>query len=205
MANYLSVGTVIEKNKIFSNKPFLNFLEIDVTDPKTKEFVETLYFVNNKEDIDYQGHTYIASSFDLDVKKATGEAPTISLTICDPTRAIEATIQEYKGATGFKVRIIFVNTSALDQPPEISEEFEIIYTTNSNYKVVATLGAENPLAKKCPRRMCFREVCTWLYKSSECGYTGDISKCDYTLTGNNGCRAHNNSRNFGGFPGIPKQ
>lgn len=205
MANFLSVGSVIEKNKLFSNKPFLNFLEIDVINPKTKEFVETLYLVNNKESIEYQGHTYMATSFELEIKKGSGEAPSLSLTVYDVTRAIEAAIQEYKGATGFKVRVMFVNTGALDLPPELIEEFIILSTSNQGYVISATLGAENPLTKKCPKRTCFREVCTWLYKSEECGYKGDITACDYTLSGINGCKAHNNTKNFGGFPGIPKQ
>lgn len=205
MANFLSVGTVIEKNKLFSNKPFLNFIEIDVVNPRTREFVETLYFVNNKENVEYQGHTYIATSFELEIKKQSDEAPSLSLTFYDATRAVEAAIQEYKGATGFKVRVIYVNTAALDQPPEINEEFEILYTANSNYVITVTLGAENPLTKRCPRRFCYREVCTWLYKSKECGYTGDLKSCDYSLSGANGCRVHNNTKNYGGFPGIPKQ
>lgn len=204
MANFLSVGSVIEKNKLFSNKPFLNLIEIDVTDPHTCQFIETLYFVNNKENIEYQGHTYLATSFELEVKKTADEAPTLSLTFYDATRAVEAAIQEYKGATGFKVRVIFVNTGALDQPPEVSEEFEILYTSNSNYAINVTLGAENPLDKRCPRRYCYREVCSWLYKSEHCGYKGDLETCDYTLSGSNGCRAHNNTKNYGGFPGIPQ-
>lgn len=205
MGNYLSVGTVIEKNKLFSNKPFLNLLEVDVIDPKTKKFVETLYFANNKEDVEYQGHTYIATSFDLEVKKEAENAPTLQLTFYDATRAVEAAVQEYRGGSGFMVRVIFVNTGALDQPPEISEEFEVLYTSNNNYVITVTLGAENPLSKRCPRRFCYREVCTWLYKSKECGYTGSLETCDYTLSGPNGCRVHENTKRYGGFPGIPKQ
>jgi phage-related protein len=33
--------------------------------------------------------------------------------------------------------------------------------------------------------------------------TGGLATCDYTLDGPNGCRAHNNTINFGGFPSIP--
>jgi phage-related protein len=32
---------------------------------------------------------------------------------------------------------------------------------------------------------------------------GGISSCDYTLDGANGCRAHQNALNYGGFPAIP--
>lgn len=205
MANFLSVGTVIEKNKLFSDVAFLNLIEIDVVNPRTHEFVETLYFVNNKENIEYQGHTYMASAFELEIKKENDSVPSLTLTFTDPTRAVEAAIQEYRGGSGFKVRVIYVNTDALDQPPEIEEEFEITYTSNSGYRITVNLGAENPLSKRCPRRFCYREVCTWLYKGKECGYTGELKTCDYTLSGPNGCRVHNNTKRYGGFPGIPKQ
>jgi len=34
--------------------------------------------------------------------------------------------------------------------------------------------------------------------------SGGLATCDLTLEGPNGCRAHNNTRNFGGFPAIPE-
>lgn len=34
-------------------------------------------------------------------------------------------------------------------------------------------------------------------------YSGGLQSCDYTLDGANGCRYHEHSRNFGGFPALP--
>lgn len=204
MPNYLSVGTAIEKNKLFTDVAFINLLQIDVINPKTKEYIETLYVVNNKEDVVYLGQTYTATSFSLDVKKDSGSVPSLTCSFMDPTRAFEGILQQYEGGTGFKVRVLFVNTSALDQPPELQEEFEIMYTANSGYNITATLGAENPLNKRFPRRACYREMCSWIYKSPECGYCGELKSCDYTLTGKNGCKTHNNTHRYGGFPGVQK-
>lgn len=33
--------------------------------------------------------------------------------------------------------------------------------------------------------------------------SGGLQTCDYTLDGPNGCRVHQNTNNYGGFPGIP--
>jgi phage-related protein len=34
-------------------------------------------------------------------------------------------------------------------------------------------------------------------------YSGGLATCDHTLDGANGCRAHEHSRNYGGFPALP--
>jgi hypothetical protein len=33
--------------------------------------------------------------------------------------------------------------------------------------------------------------------------TGGLASCDYTLDGQNGCRTHKNTSNFGGAPALP--
>ena len=38
-----------------------------------------------------------------------------------------------------------------------------------------------------------------IYKGLRCGYNGSKKTCDHTLTD---CRAHGNSKRFGGFVGI---
>ena len=65
MTNFVSVGTAIEKNKLFSDVAFINLMEIEVINPTNKEYIETIYVANNQEDIEYQGHTYVASAFSI--------------------------------------------------------------------------------------------------------------------------------------------
>ena len=53
-----------------------------------------------------------------------------------------------------------------------------------------------------PKRQCIANVCQWVYKSAECGYTGGLPTCDKTL---DACKAHfgdNAELPFGSFPGI---
>jgi lambda family phage minor tail protein L len=59
---------------------------------------------------------------------------------------------------------------------------------------------------RLPRRTYYRERCAWAYKdATTCGYTGQLSTCDKTMEGTNGCRAHDNVLRFGGFPSIPQK
>ncbi len=53
-----------------------------------------------------------------------------------------------------------------------------------------------------PKRQCVANICQWVYKSTECGYSGALPTCLKTLTD---CKAHFGSTAelpFGSFPGI---
>jgi phage-related protein len=53
-----------------------------------------------------------------------------------------------------------------------------------------------------PKRKCIANICQWIYKSTECGYTGGLPSCLKTL---DDCTNHfgvNQPLPFGSFPGI---
>jgi lambda family phage minor tail protein L len=202
MPLHMSVATVIEKNRIASPVAFVPLLEIDVTDPKTGAYLETIYLARNNENVEYNGHTYTAAAFDFDAKVEDNNQPTVTVMTRDYTRAIQARVQAYGGGVGFTVRLIIVNSGNITQPPEIVETFSVIQTSAKNYDITFTLGTENPLTRRFPFRRQFRDRCQWRYKGPECGYNGPLPSCDFTLFGINGCAAHNNDPRFGGFPGI---
>lgn len=201
MAHSLSVVNVIEKNKLASGSPFLLLLDIEVWD-ENGGFVETLYVVNNTEEIAYQGHTYVPTQFEIGLKQSVGEQVVVQLTFQDMTRGLQTYMQQYGGGVGFKVTLTVVNASNLTQPPEMQEFFQVVAANAANYVVTFSLGAENNLTKIFPRRLQNRDFCGWKYKGAECGYAGGIATCDRTLQGTNGCAAHNNTIRFGGFPGL---
>lgn len=83
-----------------------------------------------------------------------------------------------------------------------TEYFKVVGAAVKGNIVTWTLGDDNPLASPFPRRRQLMDRCSWRYKSNNCGYAGGMSSCDLTLNGSNGCAAHDNDLNFGGFPGI---
>lgn len=197
----LSVGTVIEKNRIASAVAFIFLAEIEVRDAGGN-LVETLRLVRNNEDITFQGNLYTAANFDLTLKEEVGTIPEIQVVAVDYTRAIQARMQEYGGGVGFDVVLILVNTGNLQQPPEIQERFRVTKSSAQGYVVTFSLGAENPLTMRFPRRRQTQDRCQWRYQGPECGYGGGLASCDLSLQGDNGCAAHGNTVRFGAFPGI---
>lgn len=55
---------------------------------------------------------------------------------------------------------------------------------------------------RAPKRQCIANICQWVYRSAECGYTGGLPACDKTLSA---CKDHFGATNqlpFGSYPGI---
>jgi hypothetical protein len=202
MSYSLSLGAVVEKNLIASDKAYLVCLEIDVRDPSTNVVHEVIRIVNNTEDVTVNSSVYSAFGFSIDLKSESGGQPTVGISIEDVTRAIHAKMQAYGGGIGFYVRIMIVSENDLSSPPEIVENFEVISSSTSDYMISWTLGTQNLLARKFPNRRQLKDRCTWEFKGEQCGYAGADATCDYSLQGANGCGVKNNSKRFGGFPGI---
>lgn len=202
MSQNLSVETVIEKNKLHSDTPFLVCLDVDIWDENLGQVIETLHLVRNSEDILYQGKIYTAVEFDVKVKNEVGEMPSVTVNVVDYKRVIQRELQEYGGGIGFPITMMIINAGNLDQKPEHVEYFRITGTGAKNYMVSWTLGTENPLTGRCPKRIAWRDRCSWRYKGQECGYSGPLQSCDLSLQGENGCAAHSNTPRYGGFPGI---
>lgn len=202
MSKSLSVASVIEKNRLSSDVPWLVCLDIDVIDPETAENVQTLHFVLNNEAITWNGHLYGPAVFDVSLKEESGALTEIQLTFVDYSRAVQQYMQRYRGGVGFTVALSVVNAGNLAQGPEVQEFFEVIAAESKNYECIFTLGAENMLTKTFPRRRQTRDYCQFRYKSEACGYTGPLPSCDLSLRGANGCQAHGNVIRFGAYPGI---
>jgi len=196
----LTIDSVIEKNKLFSDTPYLLLLEISVLDPETKALEEVLRVCQNNEDFEFNGQVYAAANFMIDIRSEVGEMPTLQLSINDTTGAFHTQIEPYDGGLGFEVKLMVVDGSLVIGKPEIEEEFEVTSATVSGFAVSWDLGISNPLAISFPRRMQHRELCSWRFKSRECGYSGEKSSCDYTLDGGDGCVDKDNTRRFGGYP-----
>jgi hypothetical protein len=201
--NIISVASIIEKNKLGSNVPYLAFLDVGVIDPATGATVETLHFVNNTEDVTRQGIRYTAMQFSLELQSQAGTQPSINVSIIDYSRLVIQRMIDYDGGTGFPVTVMVVQAGGLNDAPDVTEFFEIVTGTADNYVANWTLGAENALTKQYPRRMQRRDFCQWVYRDTNtCRYAGTLLSCDRTLHGPLGCKAHENVINFGGNPNL---
>lgn len=203
MPQTLSVATALEKNRLDSDIPFLVALDIEVVNPDTGVVVEVLHVVRNDSSIIHGGNTYEPAIFDIAFGSEAGSQSQINLHITDYTGAVQGRMEEYGGGVGFNVTMYILNSAALASPPEVVEFFQVIGAVAQEYRAQFTLGAENEAIRTFPRRRQTRDFCQWRYRDADtCGYSGGLATCDLTLQGPNGCAAHNNTGNFGAYPGL---
>lgn len=206
MAKPLTLAQVIEKNKVYSSVAYVTLIEIAVRMPNSETVVETLRITENTEEIVFEGNTYTPFPFELDLKSELGEEPVITLSIKDVLGGIRQRMVSYFGGVGFAMRVIVLSVGST--MPEIEEFFRVVGSGTDDYSITFQLGAAQHLSIAFPRRRQGKHVCSWIYKSAQCGYlasmTGgtDMPTCSRTLHGADGCQAHNNQNRFGGFPNI---
>lgn len=206
MPNPLKVISVVEKNKLASDTPYIVLMKVDLTDSATGAIVESLYFANYPDNVTWGGVTWQMSQFSIELSHSAGEMPQITLSALDYARALIKPINDYNGGVGMPVTISVILNGDTSGVPELREYFQVLDCQISNYSVQFNLGAENGLNKQFPKRVQRRDFCNWVYKDpNTCQYAGTNPYCDRTLHGNNGCAAHQNAINFGGFPSISGQ
>lgn len=178
--------------------------------------------LNNTGSIFWDGDEYIpfpieAEGFEY---SGNGQLPRPKIRVSNILSTITAVIltlpDGLEGAKVTRIRTLARYIDAVNFPggvspysPDPTAEFpREIYTidrkTVENRDVVEfELAAAFDLAGvSAPKRQCIANICQWVYKSTECGYTGALPTCVKTLTD---CKAHFGSTAelpFGSFPGI---
>ncbi|MDY4594128.1 MAG: phage minor tail protein L [[Pasteurella] aerogenes] len=184
-----------------------------------------------KADLVWQGKTYSAYPVQATGFERSGSGPSNrpTLTLSNLFGLVTGIASQYEECVGAIVRrhqvyakyldaVNFVNGNKNADPnQEIVSNFFIEQLSNLT-KETATftlaLPAETDNAK-IPCRIIMADTCTWVYRSSECGYTGNSyftdkdkptvdvkeDKCSHCL---NGCTLRDNQRNFGGFVSVNK-
>lgn len=198
---HLNVASVIDKSKLASKEAFVPLFTVWIAVGDSKIPVRVAHW---SEDIEYKGETYFAADFDFNFELGEGQLPTASLSGYDPTGQIQRLLESSRGAAGSEVRIDVVNTLTLDREPEYTEVLSIADTSIKSGTVSIRLEMPDYMRIRFPRRLAYREYCSWIFKDARCGYKGSASSCDYTLNGENGCMRKGNTVNFGGFPSISK-
>lgn len=195
----LSVSLLIEKNKLSSPNAWL--ITLDIVLPDNTSF----YIVNNNESITFNSQVYTPFPFQIEPTKenVNGEIPTVTLRVSNVTRVLQPSLEANSGGVGASVLVRIINSAYLSENySELEMNFTVIKTECDVNWVYFTLGAASPLVKRFPLYRYIASHCNWQFKSVECAYSGSDTYCDRTLDGPNGCRQKNNSRRFGGFPGM---
>jgi phage-related protein len=194
----LPIELLMEKNLLSSTHPWLILLDVAYDNG-----AGIIRIVRNTEDVVFQGNTYTAFPFDIDVDKqsAKGEIPSVQLRVNNATRAIQAYLEDYEGLVGETVTLYLVNMEYLTVSyAELTFSFEILNCSTNVQWVSFTLGLPNPLSRRFPLYR-YIDRCRYVsnFKGVECKYAGADPSCKGTLAD---CQSKSNSGNYGGFPGL---
>ena len=158
---------------------------------------------------------------------AKNEVMSIDLTVSAVDRTISDAIQTIDGLQGSKLTHIRTFDNVLDQGKEYCIKDDAYVDSISISKEEITFELENKyiiVGVTLPGRTYTKDFCSFSFKDANCTWEsgdqgfrtvlneeGEIifyyphvksTSCDHTLNGPNGCKAHNNSLRFGGFPTL---
>lgn len=193
----LSSTLLIEKNRLESDDPWLILVDLVLS-------TVTLYLVRNTSDIVFQGRTYTAFPFELDLFTETseGEVPQVQIRVSNVTRVIQGYIEEIAGAVDATATIHVVNSANLSEDySDLDLTFRVVKTEATAEWVVFHCGLPSPLTMRYPVYRYLGEHCNWVFKGYECGYNGPAIVCDRTFEY---CSRLENTFNFGGFLGLSR-
>lgn len=221
MANNLTVASVIDKNRVSSPNVWLILLDIFITDPNTRQVVETLRIVRNNENVIYGVDSngdpvvYTAGNFEFQIDQRQNAEPNVSITAHDQLGLIQSRMEAYAGGILSEVQMTVVNATPIDgvsglnsagsqvlAVPEMQERFQITQSSAKEGVVSFQLGSENSLGIRFPKHRQQQDRCAWRFKGYGCQYAGPVTVCDYTKDGPNGCTAKGNTINFRALPGL---
>lgn len=198
MPKNLPIAIIAEKNKLNMDEPWLAFLHL------SGDGFTDLYFVNNTDDVTWQGQLYTAFPFKLGVQKYsnTGKIPSLDLQVSNVRRVLQPHIDALDGLMGMQVTISIVSHALLSDPhTELSVDLEIISTVSNDQWVTFSLGTPNPLRQRFPLYVFIANTCNWVkhFKGAECKLVHADTTCKGTLEQ---CELYGNTANFGGHPGL---
>jgi len=190
----LSEASIIEKNRLTTDGVWLLAIEAQIPG-------NTLYLVNNTENVTLGGKEYTAFPFSLeDITEDGKELPNVKLTVSNVTGTIQHYVEENNGLGGMKV-VLRVYHTRIPDVAEVEEHFVVTGVTCDVEWVTFTLGTDFSFTRRFPPVRMMKDYCPFKFKGIECGYKGSAQKCNKTLKR---CRELGNNTRFGGEATIPQ-
>jgi len=193
MARTIPADFISEKNKQES-AGLINLYEI--------EYIKDtwIYLAQWDADVVFDSKTYIASEkgvkHDKIGENRDGSVEQVNVSIANVDRLIGGYI-ETNDVRGLRLNILTVFENLLTDPTARLIERYVIdaYTLNEQSVGLICTTVIDLMNVVLPARR-FAPICSWVFKSTECGYVGAETTCNKTLTR---CRALLNSERWGGF------
>jgi len=148
----------------------------------------TLYrFINNTEDVVYDGNTYSAMGFGLAPVDETirGDLPITQLTIFDTELSMNVDLQANDGLSGGRIylRRVLVTQTGVVTDTGILLYFDIMDVSyaDENGSLVFNIGISTPLTNRFPRDRYVSNICRHRFGFGLCRYNSGITAIEYPL------------------------
>ena len=177
--------------------------------------------LNANGEVVWAGNAYLRFPVEIDgfAYSGRGALPRPTLRIANLTGTITALLltlpNGLEGAKVTRLRTLARYLDAVNFPGGVNPQAdptalfpsEIYYidrkSTENRDVIEFELASAFDLANvRAPKRQCISNICQWVYKSAECGYTGGLATCDKTVAA---CKLHFGDTAelpFGSYPGI---
>lgn len=186
-----------ETKNLQENRPIHLFTIYDYDGSNTD-----LYFAENNADVVFDGTTYTAFpiSFDVVSENKSGNIDRVQIILANISRVIGGYLETYDFRKK-KISIKLVWADQLDDTDNYIEDIFYIdgYTADEKNVTFSLSSKFDVLDVSLPFRKYSRNYCCWVFKGSECGYTGSETTCNKTKAQ---CKSYNNYSRFGGFPSV---
>ena len=192
----ISAISKAEKNKLSTDSAFIILLEIRLQN--------TVYICYNNEDITWKGQLYQAFPFEIGEtsEDSDGSDPNVSLKVSNVTQGLQWHVEDSGGGVGTQVILRVVNSKNLNGNADLEEYYTVLSCKIDEQWIDFALGNEYSARTRRPLDRYMKNNCPFVYKGIRCAYNGSLADCKHTLAD---CRAHNNSKRFGGYPGIDQK
>jgi phage-related protein len=199
----ISAIVATEKNKLISDGVWLILLEITI--PSVEE---TIRVVNNNEDITWNSNLWQKFNFDINEISETSNAEisNFQIKVSNINNVIGQYIRQYhaflktNAHESITCKLYLVNNKDLaNTTPVYSTNLVLNISSVIFYEAAFTVSAIDTYRKQTPNYRMYPNNCRFKFKSTECGYSGEVASCDKSLVT---CQGLNNATRYGGFPTI---
>ncbi|MFZ3044710.1 MAG: hypothetical protein WA151_02250 [Desulfatirhabdiaceae bacterium] len=169
---------------------------------------EVMRLCANNQDIVWNGETWVAFPFNIDViKDATrDEVPQVVVRVSNVNQAVQYYVEQYGGGIGSEVILRVIYTGDLTETSRIPTfAFKVKGCKSDAIWATFELGVASPYLSQDPRDKILKNFCRYRFPGSidsRCPYTGtEYTSCNKTLSD---CKVRNgvDAKYYGGFPSV---
>lgn len=196
-----------------AHSAIVELFTLDLNPIGVDSYIRFCNYAIGTTDVVWQGITYTAYPIQVTGFEYTGrgQLPTPQMTVSNVLSTITSLCLQYDDLVGAKLTRQRTLVKYLDgqsnADPNWAFDNDIYYIdrkSNEN-KVSVTFELASSLdleGVRLPLRVITANICSFIYKSPQCGYVGNLPTCGKSLSD---CKAHFGQYgvlNFGGFPAV---